>query len=162
LTSEEGDYVYLKVSPIRGLRRFKVKGKLSPRYIGPFRILERKGEVAYELELPARLSDVHNVFHISQLKKCLRVPEEQLPLEELDVQDDLTYREHPIKIWTQRRELPGVRGYGYVGFSGVTMQRMRLFGNERTSYKQNFPTSLLVQLNLEDEIPFKGGRFVTP
>jgi hypothetical protein len=90
--------VYLKVSPIRGLRRFKVKGKLSPRYIGPFKILERKGEVAYQLELPAQLSDVHNVFHISQLKKCLRVPEEQLPLEELDVQEDLTYEEHPIKI----------------------------------------------------------------
>jgi hypothetical protein len=98
LTFEEGDYVYLKVSPIRGLRRFKVKGKLSPRYIGPFKILERKGEVAYQLELPARLSDVHNVFHISQLKKCLRVPEEQLPLEELDVQKDLTYEEHLIKI----------------------------------------------------------------
>ena len=69
--------------------RFKVKGKLSPRYIGPFKILARKGEVAYELELPARLSDVHNVFHnmfhISQLKKCLRVPEEELPLEELNV-----------------------------------------------------------------------------
>jgi hypothetical protein len=90
--------VYLKVSPIRGLRRFKVKGKLSPHYISPFRISERKGEVAYQLELPARLSDVHNVFHISQLKKCLRVPEEQLPPEELDVQDDLTYTEHPIKI----------------------------------------------------------------
>jgi hypothetical protein len=98
LTFEEGDYVYLKVSPIRGLRRFKVKGKLSPRYIGLFKILELKGEVAYQLELPARLSDVHNVFHISQLKKCLRVPEEQLPLEELDVQEDLTYEEHPIKI----------------------------------------------------------------
>jgi hypothetical protein len=68
--------VYLKVSPIRGLCRFKVKGKLSPHYIGPFRILERKGEVAYQLGLPARLSDVHNVFHISQLKKCLRVLEE--------------------------------------------------------------------------------------
>jgi hypothetical protein len=68
--------VYLKVSPIRGLSRFKVKGKLSPQYIGLFRILERKGKVAYQLELPARLSDVHNVFHISQLKKCLRVPEE--------------------------------------------------------------------------------------
>jgi hypothetical protein len=72
--------VYLKVSPIRGLHRFKVKWKLSPHYIGPFRILERKGEVAYQLELPARLSDVHIMFHISQLKKCLRVPEEQLPL----------------------------------------------------------------------------------
>jgi hypothetical protein len=98
LTFEEGDYVYLKVSPIRGLHRFKVKGKLSPCYIGPFKILERKGEVAYQLELPARLSEVHNVFHISQLKKCLRVPEEQLPLEELDVQEDLTYTEHPVKI----------------------------------------------------------------
>jgi hypothetical protein len=76
LTFEEGDFVYLKVSPIRGLRRFKVKGKLLPHYIGPFKILERKGEVAYQLELPARLSDVHNMFHISQLNKCLRVPEE--------------------------------------------------------------------------------------
>ena len=98
MTFEVGDYVYLKVSPIRGLRRFKVKGKLSPRYIGPFQILERKGEVAYQLELPERLSDVHDVFHVSQLKKCLRVPEEQLPLEELNVQDDLTYSEHPVKI----------------------------------------------------------------
>jgi hypothetical protein len=71
---------------------------LSPRYIGPFKILEWKGEVAYELELPARLSDVHNVFHISQLKKCLRVPEEQLPLEELNVQDDLTHIEHSVKL----------------------------------------------------------------
>ncbi|WVZ52689.1 hypothetical protein U9M48_003726 [Paspalum notatum var. saurae] len=79
-----GDYVYLKVSPIRGLRRFKVKGKLAPRYIGPFKIIDRKGEVAYQLELPDRLSGVHNVFHISQLKKCLRVPEEQLQEDELN------------------------------------------------------------------------------
>ena len=98
LIFKEGDFVYLKVSPIRGLCRFKVKGKLSPRYIGPFKILARKGEVAYELELPARFSDVLNVFHISQLKKCLRVPEEELPLEELNVQDDLTYTEYPDKI----------------------------------------------------------------
>jgi hypothetical protein len=97
LIFEEGEFVYLKVSPIGGLRRFKVKGKLSPHYIGPFRILERKGEVAYQLELPVRLSDVHNVFHMSQLKKCLRVPEEQLPLKELDVQENLTYIEHPVK-----------------------------------------------------------------
>ena len=56
------------------------------------------GEVAHQLELPARLSDVHNVFHVSQLKKCLRVPKEHLPLEELNVQDDLPYSEHPVKI----------------------------------------------------------------
>jgi hypothetical protein len=64
--------VYLKVTPIRGLHRFKVKGKLSPRFIEPFQILERVGEVAYMLELPNHLSDVHDVFHISQLKKCLK------------------------------------------------------------------------------------------
>jgi hypothetical protein len=66
--------VYLKVSPLRGMRKFKVKGKLSPRYIGPFLIFRRVGEMAYQLEVHAGLSDVHNVFHVSQLKKCLRVP----------------------------------------------------------------------------------------
>jgi hypothetical protein len=98
LEFEEGYYVYLKVSPLRGMRRFKVKGKLSPRYIGPFLIFRRVGKMAYQLELPASLSDVHNVFHVSQLKKCPRVPEEQLPMEELSVQGDLTYTEYPIKI----------------------------------------------------------------
>jgi hypothetical protein len=98
LEFEEGDYVYLKVSPLRGMRRFKVKGKLSPRYIEPFLIFRRVGEMAYQLELPTSLSDVHNVFHVSQLKKCLCVPEEQLPMEELSVQGDFTYTEYPIKI----------------------------------------------------------------
>jgi hypothetical protein len=98
LEFKEGDHVYLKVSPIRGMRRFKVKGKLSPRFIVPFMILKRVGEVAYQLELPDHLADVHDVFHVSQLKKCLRVPEKQLPMEELSVQDDLTYTEYPIKI----------------------------------------------------------------
>jgi hypothetical protein len=98
LEFKEGDHVYLKVSPIRGMQRFKVKGKLSPRFIGPFLILKRVGEVAYQLELPDHLADVHDVFHVSQLKKCLRVPEEQLPMENLSVQDDLTYTEYPIKI----------------------------------------------------------------
>jgi hypothetical protein len=98
LEFEEGYHVYLKVSPLRGMRRFKVKGKLSPRFIGPFMIFRRVGEMAYQLELPSNLSDVHNVFHVSQLKKCLRVPKEQLPMEELSVQGDLTYTEYPIKI----------------------------------------------------------------
>jgi hypothetical protein len=98
LEFEEGDHVYLKMSPLRGMRRFKVKGKLSPRFIGPFRVFRRAGEMAYQLELPDNLSDVHDVFHVSQLKKCLRVPEEQLPMEDLSVQDDLTYAKYPIKI----------------------------------------------------------------
>jgi hypothetical protein len=88
LIFEVGDFVYLKVSPMRGMKIFKVKGKLSPRYIGPFKILERKGEAVYQLEQPDSLSDVHDVFHVSQLKKCLSVPEEQLPMEELNFNED--------------------------------------------------------------------------
>ncbi|WVZ58375.1 hypothetical protein U9M48_008654 [Paspalum notatum var. saurae] len=96
--ARSGRKSYADVSPMRGIRRFNMKGKLAPRYIGPFKIVERKGEVAYKLELPPNLSGIHNVFHVSQLKKCLRVPEEQAPLEDLDVQEDLTYTEHPVKI----------------------------------------------------------------
>jgi hypothetical protein len=83
---------------MRGTRRFKVKGKLAPRYVRPFKIVDRREEVTYQLELPPQLSDVHDVFHVSQLKKCLRVPEEQLPMEELDLAGDLTYSERPVKI----------------------------------------------------------------
>jgi hypothetical protein len=83
---------------MRGTCRFKIKGKLAPRYMGPFKVIDRKGEVAYQLELPLQLSDVHDVFHVSQLKKCLRVLEEQLPMEELDLGGDLTYSEKPVKI----------------------------------------------------------------
>ncbi|WVZ76315.1 hypothetical protein U9M48_024299 [Paspalum notatum var. saurae] len=98
LTFKVDDFVYLKVSPMRGIRRFNMKGKLAPRYIGPFKIVERKGKVAYKLELPPNLYGIHNVFHVSQLKKCLRVRKNKHPLEGPDVREDLTYTEHPVKI----------------------------------------------------------------
>jgi hypothetical protein len=93
-----GDFVYLKVSPMRGLHCFKVRGKLAPRFIGPFKIMEKRSEVAYQLELLPQLSDVHDVFHVSQLKKCLHVPEEQIPMGELDAKEVLSYQEYPVKI----------------------------------------------------------------
>jgi hypothetical protein len=65
LSFEVRDFVYLKVSPMRGLRHFKVRGKLAPRFIEPFKILEKRGEVAYQLELLSQLSDVHDIFHVS-------------------------------------------------------------------------------------------------
>jgi hypothetical protein len=78
---------------MRGLHHFKVRDKLAPRFIELFKVTEKRGEVAYQLELPPQLSDVHNVFHISQMKKCLCVPEEQIPMEDLGAKEDLLYQE---------------------------------------------------------------------
>jgi hypothetical protein len=99
LSIEVGDFVYLKVSPMRGLHHFKVRGQLAARFIGPFKILEKRGEAAYQLELPPQLSNMHNVFHVSQLKKCLRVPEVQLPMKDLNAKKDLSYQECLVKIF---------------------------------------------------------------
>jgi hypothetical protein len=102
LSFEVGDYVYLKVSPVRGIRRFGVKGKLAPQYIGPYQIQARHGEVAYQLSLSESLSAMHDVFHVSQLKKCLRVLKEQLPTKDLEVQENLTYIKKHIQILRQQ------------------------------------------------------------
>jgi hypothetical protein len=80
LIFQVGDHVYLKVSPMKGVSRFRVKGKLAPRYIGMFPILERRGQVAYRLRLLESLSIIHNVFHVSQLKKCLRIPDQTMDI----------------------------------------------------------------------------------
>ena len=100
---EVGDGVYLRVSPLRGVKRFGVKGKLAPRFVGPYKVLERMGEVAYKLELPEGLSGVHDVFHVSQLKKChaemVDIPlRDTVPLEAIQLDSDLTYEKKPIKI----------------------------------------------------------------
>jgi hypothetical protein len=130
LSFEVGDFVYLKVSPIRGVRRFRVKGKLAPRYIGPYQILARRGEVAYQLSLPDNLSAVHDVFHVSQLKKCLCVPEEQLPVEGLEVQEDLTNIEKPTQIIetadrvTRRKTIRMCKvGWGHHSEEEITWER---------------------------------------
>jgi hypothetical protein len=96
------DYVYLKVSPMKGVSRFGVKGKLAPRYIGPFPILERYRLVAYRLQLLETLSTVHNVTHVSQLKKCLRVPDQTVEVTDVALEPDLTYSEDPIRVLDQR------------------------------------------------------------
>ncbi|WVZ89645.1 hypothetical protein U9M48_036024 [Paspalum notatum var. saurae] len=102
LVFEEGDHVYLWVSPMKGVHRFGVKGKLAPRYIGPFKITERCGSVAYRFELPPHLDAVHDVFHDSQLKKCLRVPEEEIDTSQIQIEPDLIYEERPVKILDQK------------------------------------------------------------
>nr|GEW98112.1 putative reverse transcriptase domain-containing protein [Tanacetum cinerariifolium] len=93
-----GDKVMLKVSPWKGVIRFGKRRKLSPRFIGPFRILERIGPVAYKLELPRELQGIHNTFHVSNLKKCLSDESLSIPLDEVQLDDKLYFIEEPAKI----------------------------------------------------------------
>jgi hypothetical protein len=100
LSFEVGGHVYLNVSPMKGVKRFGV-GKLSPCYIWPFPIFEKCGIVAYKLELPRLLAGVHDIFHVSQLKKCLKAPVDVVFPEVAPLKADFTYLEHPIKIMDQ-------------------------------------------------------------
>jgi len=98
---QPGEQAYLRVTPMKGTHRFGIKGKLDPRYIGPFRILARRGEVAYQLELPPNLSQVHDVFHVSQLRRCFKDPVRAVDHEMLDLSEDLSYLEFPARILDQ-------------------------------------------------------------
>nr|GEU47750.1 hypothetical protein [Tanacetum cinerariifolium] len=95
---EVGDMVMLKVSPWKGVIRFGKRGKLSPRYIGPFEIIERIGPVAYKLELPEKRHGIHNTFHVSNLKKCLADENLIIQLEEIQLDDKLHFIEEPVEI----------------------------------------------------------------
>ncbi|GJW48947.1 putative reverse transcriptase domain-containing protein [Tanacetum coccineum] len=98
LEFEVGDKVLLKVSPWKGVMRFGKKGKLAPRYVGPFEILERIGPVAYRLRLPNELSEVHNTFHVSNLKKCLADANLHVLLDKIEVDKTLHFVEKPVEI----------------------------------------------------------------
>ncbi|GJV46814.1 putative reverse transcriptase domain-containing protein [Tanacetum coccineum] len=100
-----GDRVMLKVSPWKGVVRFGKRGKLNPRYVGPFKVLEKVGSVAYKLELPQELSRVHNTFHVSNLKKCYSDEPLAVPLEGLHVNDKLRFVKEPVKIMDREVKL---------------------------------------------------------
>ncbi|GJZ83955.1 putative reverse transcriptase domain-containing protein [Tanacetum coccineum] len=93
-----GDYDLLKVSPWKGVVRFGKKGKLAPRFVGPFEIIEKVGPVAYMLDLPEELDGVHDTFHVSNLKKCLADPTLQVPLDEIRVDYKLNFVKEPVEI----------------------------------------------------------------
>jgi hypothetical protein len=96
------DHVYLRVSPVKAVKRSGVKGKLAPSYIEPFPILKKCGTVAYKLDLPPSLAGVHDIFHVLQLKKCLKAPVDIVLPEVTPLEADLSYPEHPIKVLDQK------------------------------------------------------------
>jgi hypothetical protein len=98
LEFEVGNHVYLRVLPMKGVKRFGVKGKLTPCYIESFPILEKCGTVAYKLDLPLSLARVHDIFNVSQLKKCLKALVNVVLPEVTPLEGDLSYPEHPIKV----------------------------------------------------------------
>ncbi|GKC03310.1 putative reverse transcriptase domain-containing protein [Tanacetum coccineum] len=98
LEFQVSDRVMLKVSPRKGIFRFEKRGKLNPRYIGPFKILERIGPVAYKLELHEELSSIHNTFHVSNLKKCLSNESLIIPMKELQLNNKRNFVEEPVEV----------------------------------------------------------------
>ena len=110
-----GDLVFLKVSPMKGVMRFGKKGKLAPRYIGPFEIRSEVGEVAYRLVLPPELSRIHPVFHVSMLRKYIPGPSHILQSQTMELTEDLMHKEYPVAIVDQQirqlrtKEIPMVK-----------------------------------------------------
>ena len=104
LQFEIGNKVFLKVSPSKGITRFGIKGKLRPRFIGPYEILDRIGPVAYQLALPPSFGNVHNVFHVSQLRKYVFDPKHVIHQEEIDINPDLSYEERPEAILDRKEQ----------------------------------------------------------
>jgi hypothetical protein len=105
LEFEVGDHVYLRVCPMKGVRRFGIKGKLAPLFIGPYPILDKYEPTPYQVELPAKLSGVHNVFQVSQLMRRLKPPTDVVIVDTIPLEPDLTYKAYPIKILDQQNRV---------------------------------------------------------
>ena len=157
---EVGDMIFLKVAPMKGVMRFQKKGKLSPRFVGPFKILKHIGKVAYELALPPTILGVHNVFHVSLLRKYIPDPSHVLNYEPLKIKDNLTYEEVPIQILDRKDQvlLTKTISLGKVLWKNHTVEEASW--EREDEMKSNYPELFVNEgmYNFEDEIFFNGGR----
>ncbi|GJY21872.1 reverse transcriptase domain-containing protein [Tanacetum coccineum] len=159
-----GDRVMLKVSPWKGVVRFGKRGKLNPRYVGPFKVLEKIGTVAYKLKLPQELSRVHNTFHVSNMKKCYFDEPLAVPLEGLHVDDKLRFVEEPVEIMDREVKRLKQSRIPIVKVRWNSRRFMRFTWNAKAISKKKNPLSSLnctfikcCNLSLEDKALLIGG-----
>ena len=138
---EVGDKVFLKVSPWRKVLRFRKKGKLSPRFIGPYEVLERIGPAAYRLALPPELAKLHDVFHVSMLRKCHSDGSHILQVQEVQVQEDFSYDEEPKAILAREVKQLQNKQVQLVKALATPWQGRSYFG-ARSNYESTVPTTL--------------------
>jgi len=138
----------LRVSPTRGVQRFGVKGKLAPRYIGLFEIIETCGPVAYRLRLPSQLAAIHDVFHVSQLRKCIRVPTKILEPQDIEFESDLSYVEYPIKVLDTKE----------ISTRREKVKMYKIQWNHHTEEEATWETETYLQRNFPDFLRTNSGN----
>ena len=144
----EGEQVLLKVSPMKGVMQFGKRGKLSPRYIGPFEVLKRVGEVAYELALPPGLSGVHPVFHVSMLKRYHGDGNYIIRWDSVLLDENLSYEEEPVAILDREVRKLRSRELHPSRFNGRIARLKNPLGRKRLIYKKDTHTCLQIQVQL--------------
>lgn len=152
---EPGEAVLLKVSPWKGVTRFGKSGKLKPRYVGPFEILRRDRKVAYELALPPQLQHIHNVFHISMLKKYKPDSSHMIEYEPLDIQPNLSYIEQPVQILDRQEKVLINKSIALVKVLEIREWKIRV-GNLRAKCSKRILSYLVLRRDSEDRILLSG------
>ena len=138
-----GEHVFLKVSPKKGIMRFGKKGKLSPRFVGPFLILERIGEVAYRLALPPQLERIHPVFHVSMLRKYVYDPSHVVNFDDLHVEEDISYEVRPVKILDTKEQTLRGRSISLVKVLWKTGNIEDITWEREAEIRTNYPSLFL-------------------
>ena len=154
LEIEEVDPVFLKVAPMKGILRFRRKGKLSPQFIGLFEILERVGSVAYKIPLPPSLSSVRDVFHVSMLKKYIADSTHVIDYKPLKIEEDLSYKKKSIKILAREVKALCNRNMGFVKLLWSNHQIEEATWEQEEEIKKKYPELIHEFETFEDESSF--------